>query len=99
MTVQVPTARKSFYPNILIIQNQKASWNRENEETWTTLIFYISLTIRTNRVIQKPAWGWDYDISVAENYNFAIAASVNGDVHINLDEAVLSTHVEKWQAA
>ena len=42
---------------------------------------------------------YDYDFSADKNNNFKLAASVNGNVPLNYEEAILSADAEKWQAA
>ena len=54
---------------------------------------------RTGRMIRRTRWHYDYDFSTDENYNFAMTASVNGNVPLNYEEAILSAGAGKWQAA
>ena len=53
----------------------------------------------TGRMFRRPAWHYDYDFSTDENCNFVMAASVNGNVPLNYEEAILSPDAEKWQTA
>ena len=70
-----------------------------DEEHSTASGLDIPTTNRTGRMVRRPAWHYDYDFSTEENCNFAAAASVNGNVPLNYEEAVFSTDAEKWHAA
>ena len=58
-----------------------------NEKHSTALGLDIPSTNGTGRMIRRPAWHYDYDFSTDENCNFAMAASVNGNVPLNYVEA------------
>ena len=49
-------------------------------------------------MIRRPAWKYDYDFSTDENRNFAMAASVNGNVPLIYEEVVFSADVKKRPA-
>ena len=70
-----------------------------DEELSSALGLDIPTSNRTGWMIRRPAWHYDFDFSTHENCNVAMAASVNGNVRINYEEATLSTDAEKWQAA
>ena len=70
-----------------------------DEEYSTVLGNDVPTTNRTVRMIRKPARQYDYNFSTEENCNFSMAASVNGNVPINYEEAILSADSENWQAA
>ena len=69
-----------------------------DEEHSTALGHDIPTTNRTGRMIRRSAWHYDYNFSTDENCNFAIAASVNGNVPLDYDEAIWSADAEKRQA-
>ena len=73
-----------------------------DEEHSTVLGLDIPTTNRTGLLIlifYNDFWHYDYDFFSDENCKFAMAASVNGNVQLNYEEAILSADAEKWQAA
>ena len=88
---------------LFIPKRSTSSKSREqsvsDEEHSTALGLDIPTTDRTGRMIRRPAWHYDYDFSTDGNCHFAMAASVNVNVPLNYDEAILSADAEKRQAA
>ena len=70
-----------------------------DDEHYTALGTDIPTIDRTSRMIRRPAGHYYCDFSTDENCNFAMVASVNGNVPLNYEETFLSVDSEKWQAA
>ena len=98
ITSPTPDSAIKFLP-----KRSTSSKSREqsgnDEEHSTALGIDIPTTNRTGRMFRRPAWHYDCDFSTDENCNFAMAASVNGKVPLNYEEAILSPDAEKWQTA
>ena len=97
-TSPTPDSSIHFLPKLSTPSKSKEQ-SVSDEEHSTALGLDVPTVNRTGLMIRRPALDYDYDFSTDENCNFAIAASVNGNVPFIYEKAIVSADTEKWQAA